>query len=160
MAYNSGANYKGGFTVKDMTDNKVIKTIEPIGNLGYEAGGNYSTFNWLFAEKIDAGSYYIYQYCPANGMAMYKLYDNNYKSGKVEEIADEELCIYPNPACNELMITGTTKISNVSVYTLSGQAMPVISTQTPNGILLNVESYSPGIYIIKTPTKTVKFIKK
>lgn len=160
LAYNSGANYKGGFTVKDMTDNKVIKTIAPIGNLGYEAGGNYSTFNWLFAEKIDAGSYYIYQYCPANGMAMYKLYDNNYKSGKVEEIADEELSIYPNPACNELIITGTTKISDVSVYTLSGQAMPVISTPTPNGILLNVESYSPGIYIIQTPTKTVKFIKK
>lgn len=160
LAYNSGANYKGGFTVKDMTDNKVIKTIEPIGNLGYETGGNYSTFNWLFAEKIDAGSYYIYQYCPANGMAMYKLYDNNYKSGKVEEIADEELSIYPNPACNELIITGTTKISDVSVYTLSGQAMPVISTPTPNGILLNVEYYSPGIYIIQTPTKTVKFIKK
>ena len=160
LAYNSGANYKGGFTVKDMTDNKVVKTIEPIGNLGYETGGNYSTFNWLFAEKIDAGSYYIYQYCPANGMAVYKLYDNNYKSGKVEEIADEELSIYPNPACNELIITGTTKISDVSVYTISGQAMPVISTPTPNEILLNVESYSPGIYIIKSPTKTVKFIKK
>lgn len=160
LAYNSGANYKGGFTVKDMTDNKVIKTIEPIGNLGYETGGNYSTFNWLFAEKIDAGSYYIYQYCPSNGMAVYKLYDNNYKSGKVEEIAEEELSIYPNPACNELIITGETKISDVFVYTLSGQAMPVISNPTPNGILLNVESYSPGIYIIKTPTKTVKFIKK
>lgn len=160
LAYNSGANYKGGFTVKDMTDNKVVKTIEPIGNLGYETGGNYSTFNWLFAEKIDAGSYYIYQYCPANGMAVYKLYDNNYKSGKVEEIADEELSIYPNPACNELIINGTTKISDVSVYTISGQAMPVISTPTPNEILLNVESYSPGIYIIKSPTKTVKFIKK
>lgn len=160
LAYNSGANYKGGFTVKDMTEDKVIKTIAPIGNLGYETGGNYSTFNWLFAEKIDAGSYYIYQYCPSNGMAVYKLYDNNYKSGKVEEITDNNLCIYPNPAYNELMINGTTKVDSISIYALNGQSMPVNPSPAPNGILLNIESYPSGVYIIKTPEKTVKFIKR
>ena len=32
LVYNSGTNYTGGFTVKDLTDNKYIETVNPIGD--------------------------------------------------------------------------------------------------------------------------------
>lgn len=75
IVHNSGANYKGGFTVRNNSnESEVITTVAPIGKLGYEAGGNYSTFNWLIAEPTDnANVYNIYQYCPSNGMGLYQL---------------------------------------------------------------------------------------
>ncbi len=71
--HSSGENYKGGFTVRNRTTNEVVTSVDPIGTLGYEAGGNYSVANWVRAEAIDNYSCYIYQYCPANGMAVYKM---------------------------------------------------------------------------------------
>ncbi|MBO4380497.1 MAG: hypothetical protein J5784_05805, partial [Muribaculaceae bacterium] len=78
LVHPSGANYKGGFTVRNMTDDNVIGNVAPIGTLGYETGGNYSTFTWLFEERVDAGTYLIYNYCPANGFCVYRLTDRNY----------------------------------------------------------------------------------
>ena len=79
LVHPSGANYKGGFTVRNMTDDTVIGSVAPIGTLGYETGGNYSTFTWLFAKRVDAGSFLIYNYCPANGFCVYRLSDRNYQ---------------------------------------------------------------------------------
>lgn len=75
IVHNSGANYKGGFSVRNNSDESaVITTVAPIGKLGYEAGGNYSTFNWLIAEPTENDNVYnIYQYCPSNGMGLYQL---------------------------------------------------------------------------------------
>ena len=76
LVHNSGANYKGGFTVRNMSDGEaVVATVDPIGTLGYETGGNYSTFNWLVTEKVSDSEFLIYQYCPSNGIACYRLYD-------------------------------------------------------------------------------------
>ncbi len=83
--HNSGENYKGGFTVRNRTTGEVITSIDPIGTLGYEEGGNYSVSNWVRAEAIDNYSAYIYQYCPANGMAVYKMSIPNPNSGNVDE---------------------------------------------------------------------------
>lgn len=82
----SGANYKGGFSVRCMDDDSVIGSVAPIGTLGYETGGNYSTFTWLFASRVDAGTFLIYNYCPANGFCVYRLSDRNYL-GSVEGVA-------------------------------------------------------------------------
>lgn len=75
IVHNSGANYKGGFSVRNNSDESaVITTVAPIGKLGYETGGNYSTFNWLIAEPTENDNVYnIYQYCPSNGMGLYQL---------------------------------------------------------------------------------------
>lgn len=74
LAHNSGSNYLGGFTLRNLSKDTVIETYTPIGNMGYVTGGNYSTFNWLIPERINDDSYYLYQYCPANGMGLYRVY--------------------------------------------------------------------------------------
>lgn len=91
LVHPSGANYKGGFTVRNMTDDTVVGSVAPIGTLGYEDGGNYSTFTWLFSERVDAGTYLIYNYCPANGFCVYRLTDRNYVGSAELTEADAEV---------------------------------------------------------------------
>ncbi len=86
LIHNSGANYLGGFTVRNHTADKVITSVDPIGTLGYVSGGNYSTFNWLIPEKVSDSEWLVYQYCPANGIACYRLYD---KLSGVESVATD-----------------------------------------------------------------------
>lgn len=160
----SGANYKGGFTMRDMTINEVICSVDPIGTLGYETGGNYSVANWVFAEKIDDGSYYIYQYCPSNGMAVYKFYDKNYTS--IDDIISDKVSdieIYPNPVETAINIKSSVEIQDVGVYSIMGAKMKtdVISLEE-NAAIVDVSSLPQGIYLLKTNTipGAVKFLKK
>ncbi len=165
LLHNSGANYKGGFTVRDMTTDAVIASVDPIGTLGYVSGGNYSTFNWLFAEKIDAGSYYIYQYCPANGMAVYRLWDKNYTSIEVVD-ADEQAMsvkVFPNPVVSVLNVVSSENISEISIRSVSGAEMRIDNCIIiDNQATINVEELPAGIYLLTTSkgSKAVKFVKK
>ncbi len=164
FVYTSGANYKGGFTVKDMTTDEVICSVAPIGTLGYETGGNYSVANWLFAERIDAGSYYIYLYCPSNGMAVYKLYDKNYTS--IEDVvvdAVTEIKISPNPVVSTINISSSKEIKAVEIYSVLGAKMNVdlVSLDDTNAVV-DVSALPQGMYLLRTDTNSsaVKFIKK
>lgn len=164
LLHNSGANYKGGFTVRDMTADNVIASVAPIGTLGYETGGNYSTFNWLFAERINAGSYYIYQYCPANGMAVYRLSDNNYSS--VETITDEPvagntLTVFPNPAETTISVTSGKDINSLTVRSISGAVMqPDNCTIDGSRATIDVSSLPSGIYMLCSDNEVAKFVKR
>ena len=164
LVHPSGANYRGGFTIRDWEDNSVITTIDPIGDLGYVTGGNYSTFNWIFAEPINEYSYYIYLYCPANGMAMYRFYDKN-GAGVENVMADNValLRLYPNPVADEMTIESQQEISGITIFNMTG------ATVQPNGYVIdgnkakvNVSSLPAGIYFaqINGGNAVAKFIKK
>lgn len=160
--HNSGANYTGGFTIRNLTTNKVITSVAPIGTLGYTTGGNYSVANWLYAEKIDDGSCYIYQYCPANGMAVYRLYDKN-ASGTEELICEKDgITIFPSPATTTLTIKTGTPTNDIGIYSLSGVSLKTdIISRTDNETVLNIEKLASGMYILKCGDHdATKFIKK
>ena len=153
LLHNSGSNYKGGFTVRNLTTDKVITSIDPIGTLGYETGGNYSTFNWLIAEKVDDSEFTIYQYCPSNGMARYRLYDKNTSS--VEDVAlgeDNALTAVVND--DILSLAGVGENELVEVYNVAG--VKVLETR---GIDINVGNLASGIYIVKVGNKSLKIAK-
>ena len=87
LVHNSGKNYLGGLTIRNLTTDKVIVSFDPLGNKGYTEGGNYSVSNWIIPEIggfINGYCVNIYQYCPANGLAIVRLYDQNQD---VEDIA-------------------------------------------------------------------------
>ena len=161
----SGANYKGGFTIRDWSVDSVITSVEPIGDLGYVKGGNYSTFNWTFAEKIDEGSYYIYLYCPANGMAVYRFYDKSV-SGIDDNVINKEsevLRIYPNPVEDIMTVSGVQPIDNIEVYSIMGAKTNFDSCVINGNVAtVSVASLPSGIYILKVGNgnQMCKFIKK
>ncbi|MBR5332110.1 MAG: T9SS type A sorting domain-containing protein [Muribaculaceae bacterium] len=159
----SGANYKGGFTIRNLTNDEVITSVDPIGDLGYVTGGNYSTFNWLFAEKIDESSYYIYLYCPANGMAMYRFYDK-YGAG-VENITAENktsLRIYPNPVEEEATIETQQDIESIAIYNMAGAMVQFDYAVDGNKARVNLSSLPAGIYFvnINNGNGVAKIVKK
>ena len=164
LVHPSGANYRGGFTIRDWEDNSVITSIDPIGDLGYVTGGNYSTFNWLFAEPINDYSYYIYSYCPANGMAVYRFYDKN--AAGVESVfvdGGEALRIYPNPVVDEFVIEGDDAINTIAIYNLTGaMVQPDACEINGNKASVNIKSLPSGIYLVKTQGSNAigKIIKK
>ncbi|MDE6207637.1 MAG: hypothetical protein K2M55_07495 [Muribaculaceae bacterium] len=137
LVYNSGANYLGGFSVRDLTLDTVIDNVEPIGNIGYTTGGNYSTFNWLFAERRAKADYIIYQYTPANGMAVYRLY--NPANDGVEVV---------DAATDGIVVRGRTiscaDAASFTVYNLAGQA--VAEAEGPTATL----KLPAGVYVVRS----------
>lgn len=164
LVHPSGANYRGGFTIRDWEDNSIITTVDPIGDLGYVTGGNYSTFNWIFAEPINDYSYYIYLYCPANGMATYRFYDKYAAGieGVISDITSDSLRVYPSPVVDEMTIELTEAINTIAIYNLSGSiVIPDYSVIDGNRAQVDVSSLSAGLYIVKINNNIVgKFIKK
>lgn len=164
LVYPSGANYRGGFSIKDLTMDSVLTSVAPIGDLGYVTGGNYSTFNWLFAEKIDENSYYIYLYCPANGMAVYRFYDKN--AVGIDPIFSEStptLHLYPNPASDLLVIDAMVEIGEVEIYNVSGRLVWHGNCATiGRSATIDVSSLPAGMYMLKANNHAIvgKFIKK
>lgn len=160
--HSSGANYKGGFTVRDLTTEEVIANVEPIGNLGYQTGGNYSVANWVRAEAIDDYSCYIYQYCPANGMAKYKLYNKNAPTGVDKIVVDDKttLRVSPNPAVDIVNITSNENITVLELYNYVGAMVDVEMSVDDNVATLNVGSLPAGIYIVRANDVSAKIIKK
>ncbi len=157
LVHNSGTNYKGGFTIKNTSkDNEVIANVDPIGTLGYlsDGTGNSSTFNWLIPEKVSDGEYNIYQYCPSNGIAMYKLIDklNDVKQITVPE-SDVTFNVYTDH--NSLVVSGID-VTDLRVYNLAGVLVANAAAQTAD-----ISGLAPGIYIVTVNnTHSAKFLKK
>ena len=160
LVYNSGANYKGGFSVKNLTNNdEVLANVDPIGKLGNTTGGNVAAFNWLIPEKVDGGTYRIYQYCPSNGMGVYTLRDKNYTG--VDDITVEasapgasDLVLHADH--NVLSVYGIDNVTDVKVFNVSGVLVAYGSSDT-----VNISSLAPGMYIATVNnTASAKFMKK
>ena len=164
LVHPSGANYRGGFTIRDLTTDSVLTTVAPIGDLGYTTGGNYSTFNWIFAEKIDENSYYIYLYCPANGMAVYRFYDKNAVGiGPIYAESTPSLHLYPNPVINGLTIDANERIEDIEIYSVAGALIQHRKyTNNTSKVAIDVSPLPTGMYVIKVNNQNIvgKFIKK
>lgn len=156
LVHNSGANYKGGFTVRNLSADAVVTSVGPIGAMGYEAGGNYSTFNWLIAEKAGDNAYTIYQYCPSNGMAVYRLYDKDSGVGSVsaDDTGGDVLSVRIDG--DILSVVSPYVVDSVEIYSATG--LPVMSAV---GACADISALPAGVYIVKADgNRSAKFIRK
>ena len=73
FVYTSGAHYKGGWTVRDMTsaDLTPMYTQEQLGNGGYNANASVGAFFWW--ERLDDVTVNLYEYCLGHGIAGWEL---------------------------------------------------------------------------------------
>lgn len=74
----------------------------------------------------------------------------------IQEINKLSINVYPNPATNVLNITGITHKTNVYLYDVVGNL--VFEKETENNVVLNIEQFSKGIYIVKVGTSINKII--
>ena len=151
LAHNSGANYKGGFTLRNLSTDEVIASVDPIGSLGYEAGGNYSTFNWLIPEKAANDEYLLYQYCPSNGIACYRVYDAS-QDGVADIVAGNTHRI--SVADGTVTIDGDG-VEKVELISTAGTT--VIATTHSS---FSVSHLAKGVYIVRINGRTAgKLVK-
>ena len=73
FVYTSGAHYKGGWTVRDMTaaEQTPMYTQEQLGNGGYNANASVGAFFWW--ERLDSVTVNLYEYCLGHGIAGWEL---------------------------------------------------------------------------------------
>ena len=69
----SGAHYKGGWTLRDMTSAELVPmhTQEQLGNGGYNANASVGAFFWW--ERLDSVTVNLYEYCLGHGVAGWEI---------------------------------------------------------------------------------------
>ena len=73
FVYMSGAHYKGGWTIRDMTSAELtpMYTQPQLGNGGYNANASVGAFfHW---ERIDSATVNLYEYCLGHGVAGWEI---------------------------------------------------------------------------------------
>ena len=79
----------------------------------------------------------------------------------VNEIAEREFVVYPNPAENEVFIQNfQSGKSNVTIYNSTGQVVYATNFNQPGVHTLDVESLSTGIYTIQVGRLTKRLLIK
>ena len=68
---------------------------------------------------------------------------------------NSQLMAYPNPCRDIINIEGIDQGAHISIYNLQGMLIQHSTTPT-----ISVENLTPGAYIIRSGTKTTKFIKQ
>lgn len=79
------------------------------------------------------------------------------KTTPVDEVSlQQQIQLFPNPATSEirLQIDGP-----VSIYSLTGSCLYATKSYHA-GDVINVSSWTPGLYLVKTPLGTIRFLKR
>lgn len=156
LAYPSGANYNGGFSLMDITAGcKPIATFPALGKGGYAK--NASTGTFMKPVKIKENVYHLYNFTMGNGYGVYEIKLKGEDS--VEEIAD---AVMPslNVAVGEGVVTvsASESLGTVSIYSMMGAEVKRVST-TDNSVEITTGNLPKGVYIINVsgckPVKAV-----
>lgn len=83
---------------------------------------------------------------------------------KTEIQQNSEIKIYPNPARNEINISAVENINEIRVYSVTGKQVLVLKPVSENSLRVNIERFTPGIYLLKIfqnkQVSTLKFVKE
>ena len=117
---------------------------------------NVTETNYIIAIESSAAVYYVtgvkgeVESSPSN-----KIY---YGSYGIEDIADNEMTVFPNPATENVTVTAP-ELNGVVLYNVFGQE--VLKASANNGICnLDLSGLQRGLYLIKANTSTGNSIQK
>ncbi len=134
------------------------------GNIVYSSTevGNFATLPFDFA--FGEGKTYSWRVTSINGCgssASSTAEDFQWIPAGVNEIAEREFIVYPNPAENEVFIQNfQSGKSLVSVYNSTGQLVLTSTFNQPGVHTLEVENLSTGIYTIQVGRLTKRLLIK
>ena len=74
-----------------------------------------------------------------------------------QDIVEEKILVYPNPASEYIIVSGISSESNLEIYTISGQLIKSVKIINNQSIPLN---YPQGVYLVKIKTIDKEEVKK
>ena len=77
----------------------------------------------------------------------------------VEDVTNEGILLYPNPASDFINLSGVPTDANITVFNMSGMVIANMKADG-NDLSIDVANYKSGIYFIRINSEVVKFIKK
>ena len=77
-----------------------------------------------------------------------------------ENINNDHLTLYPNPAANTITLEAETELKEIEVFDISGKSVLQKQTSSTNKITLNIERLQSGIYLVKAKTTQGVLLKK
>jgi hypothetical protein len=87
---------------------------------------------------------------------------SNFTSNIFESKSDEFIDVYPNPTENNIQISSTKSdniINNIIVFTIYGKIL-INKEYHSNNIIINLNGYSDGVYLVKCVMKDGRTIVK
>lgn len=77
---------------------------------------------------------------------------------KTNELAKNQIRIYPNPTQDQIILDGLNKGENVRIFSLTGAVLKTVTADEQTKI--DVSSFAKGTYLLQIGTNVVKFIKE
>lgn len=148
FVHTSGAHYKGGWTIRDMTSAELtpMYTQEQLGDGGYNANASVGAFFWW--ERLDSVTVNLYEYCLGHGIAGWELSAEPHKI-RVQDLTLNESNITiatSDTAHIQAIITPT----NATDQNIKWKVTPTnrATKLTKNGITASLTSTKEGTYTV------------
>jgi sugar lactone lactonase YvrE len=150
--------------------NNVIRKVDTFGVITTVAGNGTFGFSGDLGFAIGANMYHPYGVA-VNAVGSLFIADANnhrirttYSTAGVGNVNETALSIYPNPAANELVVSGIAKGNNIVIYNLPGQQVAVREAASGNETF-NVAALPAGIYFVQVSNnegvkQAARFVKE
>lgn len=123
------------------SDQQAIANVYTTAFFAYYLQNDLSMLPWLCGDSLRADS--------SAGTLTFETNINCVVTGLEAELASPEWTLYPNPATEQIVITTQ---ESIVVYSALGAHMPLLFTQTPDGIVLDLKGWAPGFYWVRSTT--------
>ena len=148
FVYTSGAHYKGGWTVRDMTSAELtpMYTQAELGTGGYNANSSVGAFFWW--ERLDDVTVNLYEYCLGHGIAGWELSAEPHKI-RVKGLSLSESNITVNVG-DTAHITAIITPANADDQNITWRRTPSdrVSKLKTDGLTATLTSSKAGTYTV------------
>ena len=144
----SGAHYKGGWTLRDMTSAELVPmhTQEQLGNGGYNANASVGAFFWW--ERLDSVTVNLYEYCLGHGVAGWEISTAPHRirlKDMVVDPAEVTITVGDTATITAVLTPANAEILNISWrYATTNRN----SKLTTNGTVAKFTSKKVGTYTV------------
>ncbi len=150
---------------KDADGNSIADEVSlPLLHSGYLKSESWKEYSAEITAPPNAGYFNLVIRTLPNSITFWDdiVFEENVPTGE-SELDPDNIIVYPNPACNYLIINNIQNLYNIDIQTITGYKMISRKTNGEESIMIPLSGFKNGIYIIciKSPGKlyTKRFIK-
>lgn len=124
----------------------LLTGVQPTGGM-FIGEGVYG--NVFYPDSASAGTYTItYTFTDSHGCTASAAKDITLLTTGINEALFSSLTLFPNPVQDELTISGLAKLTNVSIFDISGRNIALDIHQTGSSTTINTQPLIDGSYLL------------